>query len=628
MTREEHLRFCKKCNNRKLDPQQGLVCSLTEKIADFNVECKDFAKDTSVKEEIVTEERSAVEIIAELPEEIKERLRMHQHLLFAIIGGLFVSVICALLWAVITVSTEYQIGYMALGLGLAVGLGVRFFGSGIDAIYGFIGALLALLGCALGNLFSAVGFIAQAESLGYWDTIAFLDLSTMLAIFLETFSLMDVLFYGIAAYEGYRFAFRPIPEDVLQRKDLTPDYVRFKLPLVIASFMIITVSGYRLSKGVNGPQTFYYPSGAIMSSGEYLEGKMNGKWQHFDENGKQRVLASYESGKENGEWEWYNEDGSLKKKGNYKNGLFDGQWLNYYENGQLNDSSNYVNGRLDGSAVSYYENGQKMSIGQYKRDRQDGLWVIFHGNGNKSSEGNFVAGEFRGLWKYWNEDGSPLQEFEFDTVGVYKIINAWDPKGSQMVKNGNGEYRSYSENGTLVWRGRVENGLKVGSWETFHTNGKRKEEGRYEGKIYKIQNSWDQEGLLQVVKGEGEYITYYENSSQVHEKGQIKNGLREGYWVTYYDSSLLQQESNYIQGKLNGDSNSYYPNGTISVTGKFKNDGKEGEWKWFYESGQLHSSVNYINNKKEGAQIFWSEFGNKSKEEIYESNKLVSEKLL
>ena len=100
-----------------MDPQQGLICTLTEKIADFSGDCKDFILDASVKEEVVTEERSAVEIIAELPEEIKEKLRLHQHLLFAIIGGLFVSVICALVWAAITVSTKYQIGYMAVGFG-------------------------------------------------------------------------------------------------------------------------------------------------------------------------------------------------------------------------------------------------------------------------------------------------------------------------------------------------------------------------------------------------------------------------------------------------------------------------------------------------------------------------------
>jgi len=49
MTREQHLVFCKKCSNRKMDMQKGIICSLTEKQADFTEKCPDFKLDEKIK---------------------------------------------------------------------------------------------------------------------------------------------------------------------------------------------------------------------------------------------------------------------------------------------------------------------------------------------------------------------------------------------------------------------------------------------------------------------------------------------------------------------------------------------------------------------------------------------------
>lgn len=49
------------------------------------------------------------------------------------------------------------------------------------------------------------------------------DYSYLLDLMTETFSIMDLVFYGIAIYEGYRFSFRLITEKSIQelsRKNL------------------------------------------------------------------------------------------------------------------------------------------------------------------------------------------------------------------------------------------------------------------------------------------------------------------------------------------------------------------------------------------------------------------------
>lgn len=49
MTRDAQLQFCKVCINQKKDLNLGIVCGLRGGIADFEDECVDFQKDSSLK---------------------------------------------------------------------------------------------------------------------------------------------------------------------------------------------------------------------------------------------------------------------------------------------------------------------------------------------------------------------------------------------------------------------------------------------------------------------------------------------------------------------------------------------------------------------------------------------------
>lgn len=137
-----------------------------------------------------------------------EKLRMEQNLPLGILAGLGAAFVGALLWAVITVLTKYQIGYMAVAIGFAVGFSVRIFGKGVDIIFGIVGALLALLGCLTGNFFSQIGFAAQENAVSYFEVLTWISPSEIPQILIDSFSFMDILFYGLAIYEGFKFSFR------------------------------------------------------------------------------------------------------------------------------------------------------------------------------------------------------------------------------------------------------------------------------------------------------------------------------------------------------------------------------------------------------------------------------------
>jgi len=82
-------------------------------------------------------------------------------------------------------------------------------GNGVDKIFGVTGAILALLGCLLGNVLSLVGFFAKEEQISYFSALSRIDYTVLPEVMVAAFDPMDLVFYGIALYEGYRFSFRP-----------------------------------------------------------------------------------------------------------------------------------------------------------------------------------------------------------------------------------------------------------------------------------------------------------------------------------------------------------------------------------------------------------------------------------
>lgn len=123
----------------------------------------------------------------------------------AIVGGAIAAVIGAAIWAAVSLATGYQIGFMAIGVGLLVGIAVRFAGGGGSPAFGVIGGLFALLGCLLGNLLTVIGYLADHEGIGFFAALFSFNYAATFEIMQATFSPMDLLFYGIAVYEGFKF---------------------------------------------------------------------------------------------------------------------------------------------------------------------------------------------------------------------------------------------------------------------------------------------------------------------------------------------------------------------------------------------------------------------------------------
>lgn len=171
-----------------------------------------------LQEEVREEEQAAEFALTEdEAQRAMEFFRGEQNLVNGILYGLFAALAGAAIWAGVTIATEYQIGWLAVGIGFLVGIAVRAGGKGIDQVYGVVGAALSLLGCALGNLLTIAWFMSQEFGVPVSEVLSGMDPAMAIEMMSATFEVTDLLFYGLAVYFGYRYAFRELTPDDFNR---------------------------------------------------------------------------------------------------------------------------------------------------------------------------------------------------------------------------------------------------------------------------------------------------------------------------------------------------------------------------------------------------------------------------
>ena len=146
-----------------------------------------------------------------------DSLRSEQNILAGALAGLAAALLGAGVWAVVTAMTESQIGWMAVGIGVLVGFSVRFAGKGVDQTFGIAGAALSLIGCVAGNILTITYFVAVNKEMAFMDIFVQLNPGIVYEMLTSTFEIIDLLFYGMAVYFGYKYAFRQVSEDDFNR---------------------------------------------------------------------------------------------------------------------------------------------------------------------------------------------------------------------------------------------------------------------------------------------------------------------------------------------------------------------------------------------------------------------------
>ena len=133
-----------------------------------------------------------------------------QNLGLGILGGVIGAALGATIWALITILTHFQIGWMAVGVGFLAGFGVRILGRGMEPVFGYVGAVLALIGCVAGNLLSVMLTVSSQEHIPFGLIASKLTPDLAWRMLSADFNVIDLLFYGLAIFAGYRYSFHHI----------------------------------------------------------------------------------------------------------------------------------------------------------------------------------------------------------------------------------------------------------------------------------------------------------------------------------------------------------------------------------------------------------------------------------
>jgi hypothetical protein len=135
-------------------------------------------------------------------------IRAQQKFGLAVAAGLGAAVGGAIIWAIFCVLTKMELGLVAVAIGYGVGQAIRATGKGIDQKFAILGAACALFGCLLGNFLTAIALFAQARGFSFLPVLGSFDFGLYERLMTVFFQPMDLLFYAIAVYEGYRFSIR------------------------------------------------------------------------------------------------------------------------------------------------------------------------------------------------------------------------------------------------------------------------------------------------------------------------------------------------------------------------------------------------------------------------------------
>ncbi len=131
----------------------------------------------------------------------------------------------------------------------------------------------------------------------------------------------------------------------------------------------------------------------------------------------------------------------------------------------------------------------------------------------------------------------------------------------------------------IVERGVIQNGMKHGTWVTYH-RGKDFPEvianytnGQLNGPYYKLNNRGQMALITSCLNGtfDGKYVEY--KNSRPSKEQTIVNGQMEGLVIDYYNNGKKRSELTYKNGVLDGPSTYYNEKEEVSQEYMYK-DGK------------------------------------------------------
>ncbi|MCG2420510.1 hypothetical protein K8089_15925 [Aequorivita sp. F47161] len=290
----------------------------------------------------------------------------------------------------------------------------------------------------------------------------------------------------------------------------------------------------------------YYETGELNSEGEYnwKTNRTNGKWISFRKDGSKLQERYFVNDTVYGVVKDYYPSGSLQREGNSlgtermkinRNGV----WISYYENGKIQSKIEYLNNRPKGRIELWNEKGilteKSLGLGNGEIIRK------YYKDGYLISEGLEIWSENENKylqdkeWTYYFPNGSISQVDIFSSGKLIGHKEQFRKNGSQTLKEGNGFYEIYYDNGNPDMISEHRNGSRDGVTTWYYPNGQVKTIAHYK---------YDQESKPYGLRWE--IISSFHSNGSPRDKGTLKNG--NGTWLSYDENGNLSKISTYRNG--------------------------------------------------------------------------------
>lgn len=153
---------------------------------------------------------------------------------------------------------------------------------------------------------------------------------------------------------------------------------------------------------------------------------------------------------------------------------------NYYlsrdgEGGKIVSSKYEVNifCEKNGKCIDYALNGDTIGISYYKNGKLHGVYTTYFENGEIQNRCEFVNGNIEGVFVEYYDNGQLAYELEMKKGLVWNVKKVYDSTGTFLnygkLRNGEGEVKVFSADGSVIAKGFYKNGLRYGWW-MFYTN--------------------------------------------------------------------------------------------------------------------------------------------------------------
>lgn len=158
-------------------------------------------------------------------------------------------------------------------------------------------------------------------------------------------------------------------------------------------------------------------------------------------------------------------------------------------------------------------------------------------------------------------------------------------------------------------------GRKTGPWKVDYPNGRTLYEATFsEGKPVGEMIRYYDNGVVRArmkfdSQSDRSFARLYYKNRKIAAEGWYLGQAKDSVWTYYseFDGSVRIREP-YVNGMMQGNVTSYYPEGEISELVPWEENKKKGTWKQFYENGALRLDGRYENDQLNGMyQVYYSD---------------------